>query len=203
MTDNTPWLDAERHLSVADGLMATLITKHGPCLLTPGSEHFSQLCGSIISQQLATKAADAIFGRFSAFYGLQPSPTEVAATPPEKLRELGLSSQKTLYILDLAAKVLNGQLSLNHFTDQSDQEVINQLITVKGIGVWTAQMFLIFALNRPDVLPVDDFGLRKAIMLRYALPAMPTKDEMEAIAKPWRPWRSIASWYLWRSLDNA
>jgi DNA-3-methyladenine glycosylase II len=202
MTDN-PWYAAEQHLSGAAPELASLIASYGPCSLRPDDNHFSLLCDSIVSQQLANKAAAAIFGRFSAHYAGQPSPEKVLATSQETLRELGLSNQKTTYILDLAAKVTSGELTLNQFEGLADEEIITQLVKVKGIGVWTAQMFLIFALSRPDVLPVDDFGVRKAFMRIYSLPAMPVKAEMESIATPWRPWRTVASWYLWRSLDNS
>lgn len=197
------WQEAEDHLGAADEFMAALIARYGPCSLQPRGDYFTQLCKSIVSQQLATKAAAAIFNRFSVHFGHVPTAEEVAAAPREKLRELGLSQQKITYMYDLAAKVVDGHIALARFEDLPDEEVINQLVTVKGIGVWTAQMFLIFALNRPDVLPTDDFGVRKAIMLGYCLEAMPGKPQMEMIAEPWRPWRSIASWYLWRSLENS
>jgi len=199
---DNPWQESEAHLRAADEFRAALITRYGPCSLEPRGDYFTQLCKSVVSQQLSTKSAAAIFGRFSVQFGHVPTAGEVAATPRETLRDLGLSQQKISYMYDLAAKVLDGNITLAHFAALPDAEVINQLVTVKGIGVWTAQMFLIFALNRPDVLPTDDFGIRKAIMLGYCLEAMPGKQEMEMIAAPWRPWRSIASWYLWRSLDN-
>jgi len=200
---DNPWQEAETHLSSSDEFMSNLIARYGPCTLQPRSDYFTQLCKSIVSQQLATKAAAAIFGRFAVHFDHVPTAGEVAAAPREKLRELGLSHQKITYMYDLAAKVLDGNITLAHFAALPDEEVINQLVTVKGIGVWTAQMFLIFALNRPDVLPTDDFGVRKAIMLGYCLEAMPGKTQMEMIAAPWQPWRSIASWYLWRSLENS
>ncbi len=199
---DNPWQEAEAHLSAVDELMAALIPRYGPCALQPRDDYFTQLCKSIVSQQLATKAAAAIFNRFAVHFGHVPTAEEVAATPREKLRELGLSQQKITYMQDLSAKVLDKHITLARFAALPDEEVINQLVTVKGIGVWTAQMFLIFALNRPDVLPTDDFGVRKAMMRGYCLEAMPGKTQMEMIAQPWRPWRSIASWYLWRSLEN-
>jgi DNA-3-methyladenine glycosylase II len=199
---DNPWQEAETLLDASDEFMAGLVARYGPCTLQPRGDYFTQLCKSIVSQQLATKAAAAIFNRFAVHFGQVPTAGEVAATPREKLRELGLSQQKITYMYDLAAKVLDGHITLAHFAALPDEEVIKQLVTVKGIGVWTAQMFLIFALNRPDVLPTDDFGVRKAIMLGYCLEAMPGKTEMEMIARPWQPWRSIASWYLWRSLEN-
>lgn len=196
------WQKAEQHLAAVDPVQKTLVEKYGPCHLQPKEDYFATLCSSIVSQQLATKAAAAIFARFSTFYDYHPSPPAVARTAPEKLRELGLSSQKISYMLDLADKVVGGSIKLDQFPALPDEEIVRELTAVKGIGVWTAQMFLIFALNRPDVLPVDDFGVRKAMMNCYDLAGMPAKAEMERIAAPWRPWRSIASWYLWRSLEN-
>jgi DNA-3-methyladenine glycosylase II len=202
MNTINPWHDAETHLTACDPVLAPLVSKYGPCTLTPRQDYFAVLCNSIVSQQLATKAADAIYKRFAAYYGHVPTPAEVAATPREALRELGLSGQKITYMHDLSAKVLDKTITPEHFPDLDDEAVIRQLVAVKGIGVWTAQMFLIFALSRPDVLPVDDFGVRKAFMLCYGLEAMPVKKQMEEMAAPWRPWRSVASWYLWRSLEN-
>ncbi|MDR3561077.1 MAG: DNA-3-methyladenine glycosylase [Negativicutes bacterium] len=202
MTTQNTWYQAENHLAGTDEFMAALVARYGPCPLQPRADYFTQLCKSIVSQQLSTKSAAAIFGRFSSLFGHTPTAAEVAATPRETLREQGLSQQKITYLYDLAAKVADGTISLEHFAALPDEEVITQLVQVKGVGVWTAQMFLIFALNRPDVLPTDDFGVRKAIMQGYCLEAMPGKLEMELIAEPWRPWRSIASWYLWRSLEN-
>lgn len=197
-----PWAQAEKHLAASDPYMAGLIEKYGPCRLTPHSDYFAILCDSIISQQLATKAADAIAKRFAAHYGGRPAPEKIAATAPQTLRELGLSGQKCKYMLDLAAKTLDGHIAFDRFAAMPDEEITARLTGVKGIGVWTAQMFLIFALNRPDILPTDDFGIRKAFMLGYGLGEMPDKKTMAALAAPWRPWRSAASWYLWRSLEN-
>lgn len=197
------WKTAENHLLGTDTFMAGLISTWGHCTLRPRTDYFTQLCRSIIGQQLATKAAEAIYGRFAAYYESEPTPALIADTPPQTLRELGLSGQKITYISDLAAHVLDRRLDLENLEALTDQQVIEQLVAVKGIGVWTAQMFLIFALNRPDILPTDDFGVRKAIMRGYGLAAMPKKTEMETIAHCWHPWRSVASWYLWRSLENA
>lgn len=200
-TKNT-WSEAEAHLTAVDPAQRPLIEKYGPCRLTPQTDYFAVLCESIVSQQLAVKAADAIHGRFIAYYGGAPPTAAVLATPPEELRALGLSGKKAEYILDLAAKIAGGAITPSDFPAMTDDDIIEQLVSVKGVGVWTAHMFLIFALNRPDVLPVGDFGVRKAMMLNYGLDAMPDKATMERIAVHWRPWRSVASWYLWRSLEN-
>ena len=197
-----PWREAEDHLAASDPVIRQLIGRYGPCRLEPNNDFFGILCNSIISQQLATKAAAAIHARFIAYYDNNLTPARVAESAFEDLRGLGLSNQKATYIQDLASKVLAGEVTPERFPAMPDEDIIKQLVTVKGIGVWTAQMFLIFALNRPDVLPTDDFGVRKAIMVLYQLNAMPGKAVMEPIAKPWQPWRSVASWYLWRSLDN-
>lgn len=197
-----PWREAEDHLAAADPIIRDLIVRYGPCRLEPDSDFFGILCNSIISQQLATKAAAAIHARFTAYFENSPTPSKVAEAPFEELRGLGLSNQKATYLQDLATKVSSGQITPELFPSMPDEEIIKQLVTVKGIGIWTAQMFLIFALNRPDVFPTDDFGVRKAMMVLYQLDAMPGKTVMEPIAKPWQPWRSVASWYLWRSLEN-
>ncbi|MDT8900778.1 DNA-3-methyladenine glycosylase family protein [Anaeroselena agilis] len=201
-TKHSPWHEAETHLAARDPVLAAIISSYGPCALRPKKDYFAVLCESIVSQQLAVKAADAIHDRFTAYYGGEPTPDKLAATPPEKLRELGLSGRKAEYMLDLADRFRRDAITPAAFAAMPDGEIIDQLISVKGIGVWTAHMFLIFALNRPDVLPVGDYGVRKAFMLSYALDALPGAKLMENIAAPWRPWRSIASWYLWRSLEN-
>lgn len=197
-----PWHDAETHLSARDPVLARIIAAYGHCTLRPKTDYFAVLCESIVSQQLAVKAADAIYNRFAAYCGGAPTPVKLVATPPEKLRELGLSGKKTEYMLDLADRFDRGVITPAAFPAMADEEIISQLVSVKGIGVWTAHMFLIFALNRPDILPVGDYGVRKAFLLAYSLDAMPDAKLMESIAAPWRPWRSIASWYLWRSLEN-
>lgn len=203
MTNRSPWRDAEAHLIACDPVLAGIIARYGHCTLKPRDDSFSVLCDSVISQQLAVKAAAAIYARFTAHCGGVPTPAAVAATPPEKLRELGLSGRKAGYILDLAARFRDGAITPGRFAAMADQEIIDQLVSVKGIGVWTAHMFLIFALNRPDVLPVGDYGVRKAFLLAYGLDVLPGAAHMETLAAPWRPWRSIGSWYLWRSLENA
>jgi DNA-3-methyladenine glycosylase II len=196
------WGKAEQHLAEVDNHLSQLVSSYGPCTLTPQTEYFIVLCHSIISQQLATKAAATIFGRFSAYYSQEPTPEKVAETPYQTLRDIGLSNQKTGYLYDLSRRVFEGDLDFQHFSALSDEEIIQQLVAVKGIGVWTSQMFLIFALNRPDVLPTEDLGIRRAIMVGYDLAALPTKVELAEIATPWRPWSSVAVWYLWRSLQN-
>lgn len=202
MTKHTPWQQAQTHLAASDPVLAGIIARYGPCTLGPQTDYFAVLCESIVSQQLSIKSSDAIYARLAAHCGGAPTPAALLATPPEKLRELGLSGQKAEYLLDLAANFAGGAITLAAFPAMSDEEIIAQLVGVKGIGVWTAHMFLIFALNRPDVLPVGDYGVRKAFLLAYRLDALPGAKTMENIAAPWRPWRSVASWYLWRSLEK-
>ncbi|WP_425057669.1 DNA-3-methyladenine glycosylase family protein [Sporomusa carbonis] len=182
--------------------MCEIIKQYGPCTLEPKQQYFSLLCQSIISQQLAAKAADAINHRFITFYGGNPTPDSVADTSWEELRSLGLSGQKTGYILDLARKTLDGTVTPDSFSGMPDEDIIKQLIAVKGIGLWTAQIFLIFALNRPDVFPSDDLGLKKAVQKLYNLDVLPNKILLSNISEKWRPYRTTASWYLWRSLEN-
>jgi DNA-3-methyladenine glycosylase II len=165
--------------------------------------HFETLMRSIIFQQLATKAAATIHGRFYAIYGGRgPSPAELLRTPEEKLRAAGLSRQKLGYLRDLAEKAASGALPVDRLHELDDPEIERVLVQVKGIGVWTAQMFLIFSLGRPDVLPVLDLGIQKAVQRAYGLRGRPTPKKIEKIGAAWRPWATVASWYLWRSLDN-
>jgi DNA-3-methyladenine glycosylase II len=159
---------------------------------------------AIVGQQLSTKAARSIFERLTTrFDGHTPTPEQVLADEPEELRAAaGLSRAKVGYLRSLAEHVLSGELELERLDELGDEDVIAELVAVKGIGVWSAHMFLMFHLQRPDVLPVGDLGVRKAIERAYGLNAMPDPVEMETIAEPWRPHRTLACRYLWRSLDN-
>ncbi len=193
-------------LSRRDKGMRQLIKQYGPCHIRPHTRYFQTLVGSIISQQLSTKAADTIRGRFVGLYAPArfPKPAQINETPDEAMRGVGLSFQKIGYIKDLAAKTEDGTLKLSRFSRMSDDEITEMLTSVKGIGVWTVHMFLIFSLGRMDVLPVGDLGVRRAIQLRYGFDQLPNAEEAERIANEngWRPYSSIASWYLWRSLEN-
>jgi DNA-3-methyladenine glycosylase II len=164
---------------------------------------YGALVRSIVGQQLSTKAARAIYGRLTdRFGGRPPTPPKVIADDPEELRAAaGLSHAKVGYLRSLAEHVLDGSLQLDRLEQLSDDEVIAELVAVKGLGVWSAHMFLMFTLDRPDVLAVGDLGIRRAVMLRYGLPELPTPSELERIAEPWRPYRTLACLYLWRSLD--
>jgi DNA-3-methyladenine glycosylase II len=164
---------------------------------------YGTLIRSITGQQLSTKAASTIYGRVSDFYGGKtPTPEQIIATDPEQLRALGLSNAKAAYLRDLAEHIVDGELPIDRLAELSDEEVYEALIAVKGLGRWTVDMFLIFHLGRPDVLPVGDLGIRKAMQVEYGLEEMPKASEMERIAEAWRPHRSLASLYLWESLDN-
>jgi DNA-3-methyladenine glycosylase II len=167
------------------------------------ADHYGALVRSIIGQQLSTRAAQAIYTRLlDRFGGRTPTPEEVLADDPEALRTAaGLSHAKVAYLRSLAEHVIEGSLELERLDELPDEEVIAELVAVKGLGTWSAHMFLIFHLGRPDVLPVGDLGIRRAVMLRYGLPALPKPAELEEIAGPWRPYRSLASRYLWRSLQ--
>jgi DNA-3-methyladenine glycosylase II len=196
---------AVRHLKQADPVLRRLIEHVGPCPLHLGHERnqFGALADAIIYQQLAYKAAQTISLRFRKLFGdgrgRLPRPEELLRVPRSKLRAAGLSRQKIGYLRDLAQKATNGSLRLGRFTRLSDDEVIENLTQVKGIGRWTAEMFLIFSLSRPDVLPVGDLGLASAIQHAYGLRALPSAERMRKLAEPWRPYRTIATWYLWKS----
>jgi len=195
---------AVNHLKKSDPVLAKLILEIGPCRYDRQNfgTHFDALCRSIIFQQLSGKAASTIRDRFlNLFDNRVPTPDALLAIPEDKLRAVGLSRQKTAYLRDLAGKVHTGELPLDHVDSLSDPEVIEHLVQVKGIGVWTAQMFLMFQLGRLDVLPDLDLGIRNAIKKAYRVRGVPTAKRIAKIGEPWRPYASIACWYLWRSLD--
>jgi DNA-3-methyladenine glycosylase II len=195
-------------LRAADPVMAQIIDEVGPDGLGDPragrpQDHYGALVRSIIGQQLSTTAARAIYGRLvDRFGGRTPTPDEVIADDPDELRStVGLSHAKVRYLRSLAEHVLDGSLELERLDDLGDGEVIAELIAVKGIGTWSAQVFLMFHLQRPDVVAVGDLGIRRAVMLRYGLEALPDTETVERIAEPWRPYRTLACRYLWRSLE--
>jgi DNA-3-methyladenine glycosylase II len=164
---------------------------------------YGVLVRSITGQQLSTKAAATIYGRLTAFYdGRTPTPQEIIATDPQQLRAVGLSNAKAAYLRDLAEHIVDGELPVDHLAEMTDAQVYEVLTAVKGLGRWTVDMFLMFHLGRPDILPVGDLGIRKAIQIHYGLQDLPKAAEMETIAEAWRPQRTLASLYLWESLDN-
>ncbi|MGE0128577.1 MAG: DNA-3-methyladenine glycosylase [Blastocatellales bacterium] len=198
--------EAERHLSKRDPVLRPFIKKHGPCRLRPHTRHFETLVDAIISQQLSTKAAETIVGRFKSIYAPArfPKPAHILATPDERLRATGMSGAKVAFVKDLATKTEDGVVKFSRLARMSDEEVIEMLVPVKGIGVWTVHMFLIFSLGRMDVLPVGDLGIRRAIERLYGFDRLPNPAEIEQIAEErgWRPYCSIASWFLWRSWEE-
>jgi DNA-3-methyladenine glycosylase II len=166
-------------------------------------DYFVALSQAIVSQQLAVKAAATIFARFRALFPRnRPTPLVLLDLPLAALRGAGLSGQKSGYLRDLAARFTDGTIPSRRISRMTDEQVIASLTQVKGVGVWTAEMFLIFVLNRPDIWPVDDLGVRKAAQRLFELPELPTAESLSRIAEPWRPYRTVAAWYLWRSLEN-
>jgi DNA-3-methyladenine glycosylase II len=190
---------ALHHLRKADSRMAAVIDCVGPYRIRYTDPEFGSLVRSIVYQQLSGRVASVIFARLTAATGLPIRPSAVLRLTPEQLRAAGLSKQKAAYITDLAARARSIQFS--RLPRLSDDEIIARLTSVKGVGVWTAQMFLLFSLRRPDVLPTGDLGIRAAIRRAWGLDELPTPKQVEAIGAPWHPWCSVASWYLWRSLE--
>jgi DNA-3-methyladenine glycosylase II len=200
---------AVAHLKEADPTLAGLIATVGPLPdardgRPDPTDHYGALLRSIVGQQLSVLAARAIYGRLTArFEGRPPTPQEILADDPEELRAAaGLSRAKVGFLRSLAEHVVSGELELDLLHALPDEEVIAELVAVKGLGLWSAQMFLMFHLERPDVLPVGDLGIRRAIERAYGLPELPLPAQMEQIAEPWRPHRTLACRYLWRSLAN-
>jgi DNA-3-methyladenine glycosylase II len=196
---------ARRILLRRDPVLASLIRRHGPCGLAAAqrADHFSALARAITGQQLSTKAATTIYGRMVQLMpGGAPTVAAFACIDDDALRAAGMSRQKTAYLRDLCDKVSSGALDLAALDALPDEAVIEALVQVKGIGRWSAEMFLIFRLHRPDVLPVGDLGIVVAVQRAYRLRARPKPDRLRKIGESWRPYRSVACWYLWRSLDN-
>jgi DNA-3-methyladenine glycosylase II len=193
---------ARRALMRRDPVIATLIRQHGECGLASSqrTDPFHALLHAIIAQQLSTKAARTIEGRFSAIFAGNPTPAAVAGVSDERLRAVGLSPQKLKYVRDLCARIVDGSLNLESLASLTDDEVIAALTSVKGIGRWTAEMFLMFRLHRPDVLPLGDLGIVKAVQRAYQLRALPSPERLTKLGETWRPYRSVACWYLWASL---
>jgi DNA-3-methyladenine glycosylase II len=194
---------AVRHLKQADPRLRRVIEQVGACRLQQrDGACFDYVTRAIIYQQLSGKAAATIYARVQALYGgCAPTPAQLAATPPAKLRRAGLSRQKLGYLRDLARHARSGSIPFDALESLPDESVIEALTTIRGVGVWTAQMFLMFRLGRLDVLPVLDLGIQRGMRQLYGLRRTPTPAQMERIAAPWRPYRSIACWYLWRSLE--
>jgi DNA-3-methyladenine glycosylase II len=201
--------EAVEHLRQADPVMAEIIGRVGPCLLGsrtdrggPAHDHYGALLRAIVGQQLSVSAARSIYGRLTDRYGGRtPTPPEILADDPEEFRAAaGLSRAKVVFLRDLAGRLESGDLRLGDIEDVPDDEVARRLLEVKGVGQWTVDMYLLFHLGRPDILPVGDLGIRRAAMLSYGLRKLPQPARLITLARPWRPWRSVASWYLWASL---
>jgi DNA-3-methyladenine glycosylase II len=198
---------ARRALMRRDPVLASAIKAIGPCGMADRQrkDHLSALVGSIVSQQLSTKAAATIFGRFTALFPDNhiPNAAAIAALDDATLRAVGLSGQKVGYLRDLSARIIDGRLNLDELEKLSDEEVIERLTAVKGFGRWTAEMFLMFRLHRPDVLPVGDLGIQNAIQRLYKLRKRPDAKRIMKFGEAWKPYRSVASWYLWQTLSAA
>jgi len=202
MTTLIPWIDvvdmAIAHLSAIDPIMAGAIARVGPCTLTPNPNVFETLVDAIISQQISVKAADAIMARLrSATPAGLITPAALVRLDSDALRAVGLSPQKIRYLRDLTERVVNDQLDLEQLSELDDEAVIKELVAVKGIGRWTAEMILIFSLGRTDVLPVDDLGFQEGVREAYGLESRPTRKELLERGEAWRPYRTIATWYMW------
>jgi DNA-3-methyladenine glycosylase II len=186
-----------------DPAFARIIEAAGPFDLRPGdADAFNSLARAIVFQQLAGAAARAIYGRFAALLGGQPTPEAVLGTSIDQLRAAGLSGAKAASIFDLASKATDGTVPLDRLDELSDAEIVQRLVAVRGIGRWTAEMFLIFQLRRPDVWPVDDLGVRKGYTAIHALAAPPTPKALDALGEIYRPYRTCAAWYCWRAVDT-
>lgn len=190
---------AIRHLKKCDPVLKRIIESVGPCRISYREPCFDTLVRSIVYQQISGNVASAILGRLEV-HGTEPE--HLLALADEPMRAAGLSRQKISYLRDLAERTIRGEIDFANVHKLDDDAVIEHLTVVKGVGVWTAQMFLIFALRRPDVLPTGDLGVRSAIKRAYELEELPTPSQVEEIGTPWRPWASIAVWYLWRSLEG-
>ena len=189
------------HLKKSDPTMAALIARLGPCRMEFGEPTFHSLAEAILYQQLNGRAAVTIFNRFTALAGDPLTPEGILKLTDAQMRQVGLSRQKTSYLRDLAEKTHAGLLEFERMPEMTEEEVIAHLTQVKGVGVWTTHMFLMFTLRRPDILPTGDYGVQAAIKKHYKKRKWPKPAVMEKIAKPWSPYRSIACWYLWKSMD--
>jgi DNA-3-methyladenine glycosylase II len=193
--------DAVRHLKQSDPVLCAIIDRVGPCRMEFGPPEFHSLAEAIIYQQLNGKAAVTIFKRFAESAGTPLTPSGILKLTDAQMRSVGLSKQKSSYLKDMAERAARGDLDFTRLADMTDDAVIEHLTQVKGVGVWTAHMFLMFTLRRPNVLPTGDFGIRMAMKKHYRKRKLPNPAQMEKIAKCWEPYRSVACWYLWKSMD--
>lgn len=196
---------ASEHLRKADPVIARLIDDHGPYLPRPSMEPYEYLVRTILFQQLAGSAASAIQQRFYKMHGDEtatPTAQQILETTDEAFRSVGVSRQKASYLRDLALHIVNGELKFEQLDECSDDEISEHLTVVKGIGEWSAHMFLMFQLGRPNVLPTGDLGIRAGMRIAYELKEIPSPQEARAIGEPWAPYRSVASWYMWRAVET-
>jgi len=195
------WDSAKRSLARRDPVMAAIMRAHPKIFLVRRGEPFMTLARAIVGQQISVKAAQSVWDRVVACVGGEVSPQTILGRERPLLRACGLSDRKTEYIADLAQHFANGSIHVHRWPAMGDEEIIAELVAVRGIGRWTAEMFLIFSLLRPDVFPLDDLGLQKGIRVAYFANRKVALSTMRRIGERWRPWRSVATWYLWRSLD--
>ena len=196
------WLEAALALSANDPVMAALIARYPDAILANRGDPFQTLLRAIVGQQISVKAADSIWARFAALVG-ELSPQRVADLDADAVAACGFSRRKVEYVQDLAGHFVDGRIVPERWTHEDDETVITELIDVRGIGRWTAEMFLIFYLRRPDVWPADDIGLQKAVALHYLKGERPSPKRLQKLGEQFGPWRTVATWYLWRSLDPA
>jgi DNA-3-methyladenine glycosylase II len=191
------------HIYNNDKRLAAVINAAGSCNLKPKQDYYYSLLRSILGQQLSTVAAGVIKERFFSYFNYKPLPEDIVATSDQNLRNLGLSWAKVEYVKDLSQKIIRKEIHFRGLKKMSDEDIINEFTRIKGVGVWTVQMFLIFALGRLDVLPVNDLGIKKAAKLNYGLKKLPGQERLKKLSKQnhWGPYNSIASWYLWKSID--
>jgi len=197
--------EAANYLAKHDPVLKPIIERVGPATFRPHHDYYWELVDSIISQQLSVKAARSIETRFQELFGTEvPAPKQILQKDVEELRSVGLSRPKAGYIRDLAQHIVDGKIKFDTFDSLGNDEIMKELIDVKGIGEWTVHMFLMFCMGRLDVLPVGDLGIRNSMRRLYGFKDVPTPDEIKAIAKKykWSPYESVASWYVWQNLDN-
>ncbi len=197
---------AAKHLKKNDPVLAPVVEVAGLCSIKPHKDYYGELVDSIIGQQLSVKAASTILGRFKELFGGKlPTPDQILEVEHETLRGVGLSNAKAGYVKDLAVHILDGKLELNKLDALPNEEIIKELVAVKGIGEWTAHMFMMFAMGRPDILATGDLGIKMGVKKLYGLDHLPDPEEIKTIAKRnnWHPYESIACWYVWHAKDNA
>ena len=197
---------AYRHLRAADPVVGAIIDRAGPFTPRPAMDHYESLLRTILFQQLNGRAATTIQQRWMALYNdaaRYPTPAEILATTDEAFRSTGVSRQKAGYMRDVAERMLTGSLDFAGIEQRSDEEIVAQITAIKGLGEWSAHMFLMFQLGRPDVLPIGDFGVRNGMRIAYGMDAMPSPAQAREIGSPWAPYRSVGAWYMWRAVDEA